>query len=557
MKKAGRHLPLLLLVFFVMNITQSAITSISKDEAYYWMFAQNLDWGYFDHPPMVALLIKMGTLLFDGTLGLRLITGFMMVLTLYITWLLLPAETRKKEKAVWAFILVAFAMPVFNIYGFITTPDVPLLFFSSLYLLVFMQFTRNGNTVNALKLGIVAALLMYSKYHGAFLILFSLIPYPRLLWNRYFLLAGVIGFILFLPHIHWQYQHDFISFRYHLVQRTDGFMGGKHILNYILNAFLILNPFLFTLYLFLRFFRKIKTGMPAVFSTVLWGFIIFFGFTSLRDHIEPQWIGVAVIPLTVLLVRLLLEIPGLTAYFRTIAAVSIVLILALRVGMILPLPLKTEFHTQKASYYETIRQKAGDSKVMFINSYANASKYTFYTHEPAFSYNGYDYRKNQFDIWNYEETYHHQKVFFVTGHAYEWTDSSMMVEENKLYYKHIPAFPMINKATGEFLYLDDEVRRNRVHSVTFTLKNPYDYPYEFKDGPNPLRFYLVFQTGRTRYLSELGIRELDELPPGEEISLTGFYYPVLPVGDYEVAVGIQPGLMSPLLFTEKIKVTVH
>ncbi len=557
MKKTGRHLALLLLVFFIVNITQSAITSISRDEAYYWMYAQNLDWGYFDHPPMVALLIKLGTLFFDGTVGLRVVTGFLMVLTLFVTWFLLPEETRKKGKAVWAFILVAFAMPVFNIYGFITTPDVPLLFFSSLYLFVFMQFTRKSNVGNALKLGIVAALLMYSKYHGAFLILFSLIPHFRLLWNRYFLLAGVIGVVLYLPHILWQYQHGFISFRYHLVQRTDGFMGGKHILNYILNAFLILNPFLFGLYLYLRFIRKIKPGMPAVFSTVLWGFIIFFGFTSLRDHIEPQWIGVAVIPLTVILVKLLIETPGINAYLRTIAFVSIALILALRVGMTLPLKAKTEFHTQKASYYEAIRQKAKGSKVMFINSYSDASKYTFYTREPAFSYNAYDYRKNQFDIWNYEETYHGQNVFFITGYAYGWTDSSMMVEGKKLYYKNIPSFPMINKTTGDFLAINDVVERNTIQSVSFAIKNPYDRPYEFQDDTNPLSLYLVFQTGRTRYLSKLGVGELDELPSGEEMSLTGYYYPVLPAGDYEVAVGIQPGLMSPLLFTEKINVTVR
>ncbi|MCG7754944.1 glycosyltransferase family 39 protein, partial [Flavihumibacter cheonanensis] len=95
--------------------------------------------------------------------------------------------------------------------------------------------------INALKVGIVAALLMYSKYHGAFLILVSLIPNYRLLWNRYFYLAALVGIGLYSPHLYWQYQHDFVSFRYHLVQRADGFMGGKHVLNYLLNVFLILN----------------------------------------------------------------------------------------------------------------------------------------------------------------------------------------------------------------------------------------------------------------------------------------------------------------------------
>lgn len=34
------------------------------EEAYYWNYAQHLDWGYLDHPPMVAVLIKACTFLF-------------------------------------------------------------------------------------------------------------------------------------------------------------------------------------------------------------------------------------------------------------------------------------------------------------------------------------------------------------------------------------------------------------------------------------------------------------------------------------------------------------
>ena len=39
------------------------------DEAYYWMWSRRLAIGYFDHPPMVAWLIRAGTALLPGESG--------------------------------------------------------------------------------------------------------------------------------------------------------------------------------------------------------------------------------------------------------------------------------------------------------------------------------------------------------------------------------------------------------------------------------------------------------------------------------------------------------
>ncbi len=51
---------------------QSGLTELQDDEAYYWVYSHFLDWGYFDHPPMTALLIKMGYAIFHNELGVRL-----------------------------------------------------------------------------------------------------------------------------------------------------------------------------------------------------------------------------------------------------------------------------------------------------------------------------------------------------------------------------------------------------------------------------------------------------------------------------------------------------
>ncbi len=71
MLKKYKLLSLFILVFTIVNVLQGIFTELGNDECYYWMFSQNLDWGYFDHPPMVALMISMGYKLFSCELGIN------------------------------------------------------------------------------------------------------------------------------------------------------------------------------------------------------------------------------------------------------------------------------------------------------------------------------------------------------------------------------------------------------------------------------------------------------------------------------------------------------
>ena len=54
---ADRLVLLWLGVWWIANLVQAGFTELANDEAYYHMFAENLSWGYFDHPPMTALLV--------------------------------------------------------------------------------------------------------------------------------------------------------------------------------------------------------------------------------------------------------------------------------------------------------------------------------------------------------------------------------------------------------------------------------------------------------------------------------------------------------------------
>ena len=161
---------LLAISLLIINLIQAHFTLLLDDEAYYWMFSRHLDWGYFDHPPMVAFFIKIGYNLFQNELGVRLLTVFSQVIMLRVIWQMITIPN--KENYTWAFFLTAFSLPMLQIYGFFTTPDVPLLLFGSLTLLAYQQFKKVANFQHILFFSLSAAALMYSKYHGALFLIF-------------------------------------------------------------------------------------------------------------------------------------------------------------------------------------------------------------------------------------------------------------------------------------------------------------------------------------------------------------------------------------------------
>jgi len=64
---------------FIINLLQSYFTQLIYDESYYWYYAQKMAWGYFDHPPMVALLIKISSFFFNGELGVRFMSTILSI----------------------------------------------------------------------------------------------------------------------------------------------------------------------------------------------------------------------------------------------------------------------------------------------------------------------------------------------------------------------------------------------------------------------------------------------------------------------------------------------
>ena len=214
---------LLLAAWGILNLLQAKFTPLDNDEAYYWMYSKYLAWGYFDHPPMIALMIKIGYHFIHNELGLRLVIVLSQLITLWIIWKTTDKERQVENAGVLLFFMLVVVMPVFNIFGFMATPDAPLILFSAVFLLAYKHFLDEDNWGNTFFLCFSMTALMYSKYHGGLLIILVILSNPKLLKNIRFYLASFVAFILFLPHLLWQYSNGFPSLKYHLVEQGVSF----------------------------------------------------------------------------------------------------------------------------------------------------------------------------------------------------------------------------------------------------------------------------------------------------------------------------------------------
>ena len=426
------------LSLLLLSILQAYSTELFDDEAYYWVYAQFLDWGYFDHPPMIALLIKMGISLFPGELGVRFFIVLMGVATIWLIEKILQPNDKK------LFYVLVLNTALLQIGGILAVPDVPLLFFIALFFWAYQRFEEKANGWSALFLAQSIALLLYSKYHGLLIILFTLFSNIQLLKRWYTWLVILLSILLFLPHAYWQWQHGFPSIQYQLFERVSPPYRFWFTTDYLLGQLLITGPL--TGWLLIGSALKYRTQTStekAMYWSVVGTFLLFF-ISSFRSRTEANWTAMLLVPLIVLAYQYLKQETSLSKWLYRLLPFSLIIVLAIRVFMLLDIdPIKgvpkDEFHGNK-EWAKAIREKANGLPVIFTNSYQMASKYWFYTGDPSFSLNALRYRRSQYNYWPMEQQLIGSKIMVVGSMDMPWLKDSIHTKKGKLATEVVDGF---------------------------------------------------------------------------------------------------------------------
>lgn len=485
-----------LLLWTAFNILQACTLEIHADEAYYWMYSRFLDWGYYDHPPMVALFIKAGYSLMHSELGLRLFTVFSSSVSLYLIWLTL----KKYQVDAWAFILVIPGIFVFHIYGFTTTPDSPLLLFTALFFFVYQRYVEKDSWPLALILGIIIAGLLYSKYHGILLVVFTLLSNIKLLKRISFWGIVLLAVALYAPHILWQVNHDYPSLKYHLSERSAGEYDFSYSYLYPIGQLAMAGPLIGWFLFYKSFTVRIKDAFMRALIVNSVGILLFFFFTSFKGEVQLHWTLIVYVPIS-MLVLIHLAQTGRPIWFNRLAVANVALILLLRVCIMAGAPFLMEVGAIKSffgfrDWAKAVHAKAGDNYVIFREGFQNPSKYNFYNNTiKGLNYDSRYYRRTQYDIWPIDDSVQHKKAYLVVqDRVPDVTTDTIKTAVGNWYGGWVNNVRTYQKIDFELPSYKLSASSGEKITLNLSFKNTYSFPVNFGNSPgqSPLYFEACF-----------------------------------------------------------------
>jgi 4-amino-4-deoxy-L-arabinose transferase-like glycosyltransferase len=278
------------------------------DEAYYYNWAKHLDFGYYSKPPMLSLLIAFTTWLFgDGVEAIKIGALLLYPVTSFVIYFI-ASEFFDKRVAFYS-ALVFYTLPSIWLSSLIISTDVVLLFFWSLALLFFIKALKYNLGRYWILSGIFSGFGLLSKYNFIFFlisvitVLVAIPKYRKTFTNRYFYIAIVLAFLIFLPNLWWNYQNDFISFVHtkEISQVDKDLLHPNKFFEFFAAQFIVFGPVLFfyfwVIVLKREFLKDERFEILFYFAIIMLGFIMVLSFLSrsFANWAAPTYVSGAVL----------------------------------------------------------------------------------------------------------------------------------------------------------------------------------------------------------------------------------------------------------------------
>jgi 4-amino-4-deoxy-L-arabinose transferase-like glycosyltransferase len=285
----------------VLRLIAAAWTPLTFDEAYYWMWSKHLAGGYYDHPPAVAAVIALGTMVAGDTeLGVRLVS---ILLALPMSWAVFRAGSILFDGArVGATAAILLNVTLMAAVGtLIVTPDAPLLVASSFLLFFLAKLLETGRGAWWLAAGAAVGAALLSKYTALFFgpaILIWLLSVPdlrRWLVSPWPYLGGLVALALFSPVILWNADHHWVSFIKQMGRARIEDFRPAFIAELIPTQIAFATPLVWILGamgLYGLFARGSgKKASRVLISAMFWTIALYFVWHSLHARVEANWFG--------------------------------------------------------------------------------------------------------------------------------------------------------------------------------------------------------------------------------------------------------------------------
>jgi hypothetical protein len=294
-----RNTALTIVALVGLRLVAAAFTPLTFDEAYYWMWSKHLAGGYYDHPPMVAVVIRLGTLIAGDTeLGVRLAS---ILLALPMSFAVFRAAAilfgGERVAATAAILLNVTLMAAVG--TLIVTPDAPLLVASSFVLFFLAKVLETGRGAWWLAVGVAVGAALLSKYTALFfgpailIWLVSVAKLRRWLLSPWTYLGGLVALALFMPVILWNADHHWVSFIKQMGRARIEDFRPAFIGELIPTQIAFATPLVFILgAMGLHALARRNAGAfaaRALINAMFWTIVVYFVWHSLHARVEANW----------------------------------------------------------------------------------------------------------------------------------------------------------------------------------------------------------------------------------------------------------------------------
>ena len=276
-------------------------TNLETDEAYYWLWSRHLAISYYDHPPMIAYLVRLGTALFGDTVfGVRSMAIASMIAASALVYALPVVLFDDRRLGVLAALWFNM-MPHTAFFSIVMYPDTPAILFWLACCLALALVWKNGRGAWWYAAGAAMGLLLLSKYTGVFLLAgiglwLAASPQMRPWLKRHEpYLAGLIALILFSPVIYWNADHHWASFAKQFGRALDKTNGGLgEAANFVGIQALFVSPLIF---IFAVAGLAVATSRGLLRQQANWlllaaaaaPMLVYFLVHALAAEVLPQW----------------------------------------------------------------------------------------------------------------------------------------------------------------------------------------------------------------------------------------------------------------------------
>jgi hypothetical protein len=287
------------LALVALRLVAAAWTPLTFDEAYYWMWSQHPAFGYYDHPPMVAFVIRAGTVIAGDTeLGVRLVSILLALPMSFAVYRTASILFGGQRVAATATILLNVTLMA-AVGTLIVTPDAPLLVASSFVLFFLAKVLETGRGAWWLAVGIAVGAALLSKYTALFFgpaIVIWLASVPKLrrwLVSPWPYLGGLVALALFSPVILWNAEHHWVSFIKQMGRARIEDFKPTFIGELIPTQIAFATPLIWILGAMglyaLATHKAGATAARSLINAMFWTIALYFTWHSLHARVEANW----------------------------------------------------------------------------------------------------------------------------------------------------------------------------------------------------------------------------------------------------------------------------